>query len=325
MVPHYARGCIAPTFSIFRSDLSFDPDGQRRFLDFLLDRGGISAFFVRSGMGQMYTYSYEDVQGMARVACDHLKGRAPVLVGTTGIWDRDREHYPDPDVFTRQAVELSQYAEEQEADGVVHTIPEAILPRNGQTEADVILEYFETVSSAVSIPTFIYQPPGTAESYHVTHELLAQLAELPNLAGIKVSTADAGYIATLCAAVYGKDFVYITGNENAFYAGLYAGSTAVIGQGAAMYPQILNAVQDLFEAGDAVRAVYAQHVVYKLVAFQINSVEFFKRYATELGYEVEAYARTMKGTDYVKAIGNVSEEQYAAYKCLLEAELAPFL
>ena len=33
----------------------------------------------------------------------------------------------------------------------------------------------------------------------------------------------------------------------------------------------------------------------------------------------------MKGVDYVKAIGNVSEEQYAAYKCLLEEELAPYL
>ena len=325
MIPSYARGCIAPTFSIFRSDLSFDPDGQCRFLDFLLDRGGISAFFVRSGMGQMFTFSYEDVQAIARTACSHLKGRAAVLVGTTGIWDRDRNNYPDPAVFVNEAVELSRYAEEQGADGVVHTIPEAILPRDGQTEADVILDYFETVSAAVSIPTFIYQPPGTAAAYNVTHELLAKLADMPNMAGIKVSTADAGYIATLCAAVYGRDFAYITGNENAFYAGLYCGSTAVIGQGAAMYPQMLNFLQERFEAGDAVSAVMAQHAVYKLVAFNINSVEFFKRYATEQGYPVDGYARPMKGVDYVKAIGNVSEEQYAAYKCLLEEELAPYL
>ena len=52
-----------------------------------------SAPFVRSGMGQMFTFSYEDVQAMARTACSHLKGRA-VLVGTTGIWDRDRNNYP---------------------------------------------------------------------------------------------------------------------------------------------------------------------------------------------------------------------------------------
>ena len=66
MVPQFVRGCIAPTFTVFRSDLSFDSDGQRRFLDFLIERGGISAFFVRSGMGQMFTYSYEEVQAMAR-------------------------------------------------------------------------------------------------------------------------------------------------------------------------------------------------------------------------------------------------------------------
>ena len=325
MISQSIRGCIAPTFTIFGSDLSFDPDGQRRFLDFLVDRGGISAFFVRSGMGQMYTFSFDDVKAMASTACGHLKGRARVLVGASGIWDRDRENYPDPAVYTNQAVELSKYAEEQGADGVVHTVPEAILPRDGQTAADVVLTYFETVSAAVGIPTFIYQPPETSASHQVTHELISRLADMPNVAGIKVSTADAGYIASLCAAVYGKDFDYITGNENAFCAGLYAGSKAVIGQGAAMYPQILNTLQEQFEAGDAPGAVYTQHVVYKLVAFPINSVEFFKRYATEQGYPVDGYARPMKGVDYVKAIGNVSEEQYAAYKCLLEEELAPYL
>lgn len=325
MVPEYIRGCIAPTFTIFDSKLNFDPEGQCRFLDFLLERGGISAFFVRSGMGQMYTFSFEDVRTMARAACGHLKGRGRVLVGSTGIWDRDRENRPDPEVFTKQAVELSKYAEQQGADGVVHTLPEAISPGEGQSEADVILTYFETVSTAVGIPTFIYQPPKTAAAYQVSHELLAKLADIPNLAGIKVSTADAGYIASLCAAVQGKDFAYITGNETAFYAGLYAGSPAVIGQGAAMYPQILNTLQERFEAGDAAAAVRAQHAVYKLVAFEINSVEFMKRYATEHGFEVDAYARPMVGQDYVKTIGNVSEDQYTAYKNLLEAELAPYL
>ncbi len=325
MVPAYVQGCIAPTFSIFRSDLSFDPDGQCRFLDFLLERGGISAFFVRAGMGQMYTFSFEDVKAMARTACAHLEGRAPVLVGTTGIWDRDRGHYPDPDIFTRQAVELSQYAEAQGADGVVHTVPEAILPREGQTATDVILAYFETVSQAVRIPTFIYQPPGMAEAFQLTHDTLARLADMPNLAGIKVSTADAGYIATLCTAVQGKDFAYVTGNENAFYAGLYAGSRAVIGQGSAMYPQLLNALQQRFNADDAKGAIQAQHAVYKLVAFDINSVEFFKRYASEHGYPVDAYARPMTGAAYSKTIGNVTNEQYETYKRLLETELEPYL
>ena len=30
------------------------------------------------------------------------------MIGTTGIWDRDYERLPDPDVFLREAVELSQ-------------------------------------------------------------------------------------------------------------------------------------------------------------------------------------------------------------------------
>ncbi|MBN2307673.1 MAG: dihydrodipicolinate synthase family protein, partial [Candidatus Hydrogenedentes bacterium] len=108
MIPEFVRGAIAPVFTAFNEDGTFDEAGQRNLLDFLLERGGISAFFLRSGMGQMYTFSYEDTEAIARTACSHLAGTAPALVGTTGIWDRDRTRRPNPAVFTQQAIELSR-------------------------------------------------------------------------------------------------------------------------------------------------------------------------------------------------------------------------
>ena len=326
VTPDFVHGAIAPVFSSFNEDGSFNEAGQRNFLDFLLERGGVSAFFVRSGMGQMYTFSYEDVQAMAHTACGHLQGKAPILVGTSGVWDRNRQRRPDPAVFTRQAVELSAFAEQAGSTAVVHTIPEAIAPKDGQTVADVVLEYFDTVSRAVTCPIFIYQPPGTAEEYQVTVDLVQALADMPRLAGIKASTNDAQYIHDIAWAVHDRPFAVISGAETAFLAGLASGTKAVIGQGSTVNPQILAAIQDRFEAGDLQGAREAQWATNYLVEESSNATEFMKRYATENGFEVPPHSRHESTATYGKARPPaLTTEEYDRFKTLLETELARYV
>lgn len=323
MIPKFIYGCISPTFTAFDSEGRIDADGQRAILDYLLETKSVSAFFVRSGMGQMYTFNEDDTRLMADVACGHVAGRAPVLVGAAGIWNRDYTNRPDPSVFTRQAVELSRYAEQAGAAGVVHTMPEAIEPQNGETCADVALRYFETVQSAVKIPVLIYQPPGTESRYCVTPDLLAKIADMPNIKGIKVSSHDAEYIFDLTYAVSGKDFGYICGCETAFLAALMTGARAAIGQGATVSPQVLKQVQIRYEAGDLRGAMDAQHSTNTLVYRSKNTVEFFKRYISEKGYKVQLHARDA-GNPYATSRQSLTDAEYKEYKALLESELAKF-
>ncbi len=323
MIPKFVRGCIAPVFTAFHEDGRLDDDGQRALMDYLLQTGAVSAYFVRSGMGQMFTFNYDDVRQIAKTTCEHFAGKAPVLVGATGIWDRNRDALPDPALFTRQAVELSQYAESVGAAGVVHTVPEAIAPTGRGTCADVVRRYFETINAAVNIPVFIYQSPGTDDRYRITQDLVRKLADLPNIKGMKASTSDATYIFDITYAVSDKDFGFIVGNECAFLAGLVTGAKAVIGQGATVNPQILKAVQDRYERGDLEGAIEAQHSTNLLVERSKNTTVFFKRYITEKGYRIKPFPRTTKESLYGKD-ASLSEEDYIAYKRLLESELAEF-
>lgn len=324
MVPKFVYGSIAPVFTVFEEDGAFDEAGQRRFLDFLVERGGISAYFVRSGLGQMYTYSYEDARAMARTACSQLAGNGPVICGASGVWNRDYGNRPDPDTFIRQSLELSRFAEGAGAAGVVHTMPEALLPDGPESHADLILRYFDMVCSAVTCPVFIYQPPGTAQEYCVTMDLLGRLADIPNLVAIKVSTSDAKYVHDLVSAVRGKDFAMISGAETAFLAGVASGTKAVIGQGATINPQILNAIQSRFEAGDIDGAREAQRVTNMLCDRTSNCVEFFKRYACERGYTVPVHGRPA-GSPYLKDAQPLGKGEYETYRRLLEETLAPYL
>ena len=320
MIPKFVRGSIAPVFTAFHEDGRLDDDGQRSILSWLAGTKAVSAFFVRSGMGQMFSFSCEDVRQITKCACEHRVGNVPILMCTTGVWDRNREKYPDPRVFMRQAVELSKYAEDMGASGVVHTIPEAIQPEPGQTTDDVTVKYFETICDAVKIPVFIYQSPGTDERYILSTDLARRLADMPNVTGMKASTNDAEYIFNISFAVRDKDFAFISGAETAFLAGLISGSRAVIGQGATVNPQILNAIQTRYEKGDIEGACEAQWSTNLLVKRSRNTTEFFKRYITEKGYKIQPYARST-GSPYSTTAPSLSQEDYDAFKQLLESEL----
>jgi len=319
------RGVIANVFTVFNDDLSLDDDGQRRFLDALCATESVSAYFVRSGMGQMYSFVADDVKQIARTACGHLGAGEPVLVGAAGVWDRNQDRRPDPEAFIQESIELSRYAEDVGAAGVVHTLPEAILATSKNAAADIAVDYFTRVADAVSIPVLIYQAPGTDDLHCVTPESLARIAVIDGVRGIKVSSPDAGYIFDLCRAIEGTDCAFITGNECSWMWGLHCGSPSVIGQGACVNPQVLKAAQDRFDRGDLDGAREAQASINLLVEACPNAVYFYKRYLNENGFAMSAAQRLVGNNPYAEADRvPLTDAEYVAFKRVYEAELARY-
>lgn len=320
----WVRGPIANVFSVFAEDGKLDPSGQCRFLDFLLESQAISAYFVRTGMGQMFSYSYDDVVQMARLATDHLEGIAPVLVGTSGIWDRNFDARPDPHTYLEQTLSLTQMAEDFGAAGTVHVLPEAIAPDDGRTHEEVIVSYFESLSNVAEKPLFIYQPPPTLKEYQVTPSMMSTLASMSQVAGIKLSSGDATYLTDIAWATKDEEFVLIAGVETSFYVALHLGARAVIGQGCCVNPTILAALQSRFESGDYAGALETQHSVNVLCAQDVAAVPFLKRYACEKGFEISTHDRVDPTNPYDQHPDALSDSSYASYKRLLEEELARF-
>ena len=297
-VPEYVYGNIAPTFSAFDDKGAFDADGQRNLMDFMESRGGISSYFVRSGMGQIYTYDETDFKALADCACSHMEGRKPVLIGANGVWDRNYDKRPDAKVYMEECIRFAQYARDAGASGVVYTMPEALVPADGESPADLVKRYFTTLCAGVDLPVFMYQPPGTLKEYMLTRELIAELADIDNLVGAKASYADGEYVFNLIRAVKNKDFKYIIGAETIWALGLYAGSQAVIGQGSTLNPQVISKVQECFEAGDREGTLAAQDAVNELVYACSNPQDFYKKWAIEQGFPLGLYHRSMHSNPY---------------------------
>ncbi len=322
----YLRGPIANVFTAFHEDGAFDGDGQRAILDALLATEAISAYFVRSGMGQMYTFSAEEVKAIAHCACTHMNGKGPVLVGVSGAWDRRPETRRAAADYTGETIRLAQHAQDEGAAGVVITLPEAIgLDEETPVAAEsATLRHIEAVGASVSIPVFLYQPPRTGPLFCVTVERLRRIAEAPNVAGIKVSTADAGLILDCVWSTRGMDFVYINGNETAYYAALAMGVKGCIGEGCCLAPKIVRAVLERFEAGDHAGAMDAQRSLNLLVQKNPGAVTFWKRYVAEQGYPVQPWSRDVAGNSYQDGAPVLSEDAYGAFKNVYEPELARY-
>jgi len=324
-VPTFVKGAIAPTFTVFKEDGSLDDEGQRRLMDFLLERGGISVFFIRSGMGLMYTFSMDDTRQLANNICPYMKGKAPVLVGCSGIWDRNYDRRPDPQVYIEQGIELGKFAIDVGADSLVYTIPEALLPEAGETHQQVIERYFRTICEAVNGPVFLYQPPGTLKEYEMAPDTLERLADIDNFVGGKFSTADGFYTYELIRAVRDKVFGYIIGNETLYYAGLVLGARACIGQGTMLNPQLVKAAYERYRSGDHAGMLHAQDVINTLVKAIDNPVDFLKMYATDKGYNVPLHNRSQSSNPYMSDRDPITREEYAAYKAVYETEVASYL
>ena len=324
MIPEFIHGAIAPVFTACNQDGTLDDDGQRAILDYLIETDAVSAAFIRCGLGQLFTFDEADTRQLTKTTCEYLDGKLPVLAGTMGVWDRNRDAMPDGAAYLDQGIELSKYAESVGAAAVVHTMPEPVRAAAGQTAADAIVGYFEAIAGAVSVPVLIYQNPGTVEEYCVDEELVCRLADISGVAGMKLSSASAEYIFNLTYALKGKDFGFIVGAETAFLAGLVTGGRACIGQGATINPQTIKAVSDRYAAGDLPGAIEAQYSTNMLVQKAPNCVAFFKRWLAEKGYNVQPFSRSMSNNPYAEARKELTQEEYDAFKPILEAELAKY-
>jgi dihydrodipicolinate synthase/N-acetylneuraminate lyase len=216
------------------------------------------------------------------------------IIGCPGEWlNRSAGARPDPECYVAQGVELTQYAEKIGMDAAVHPLPMAIEAKDGEPVDELVYNYYKTIHDASTLPIVIYQQPGTPKAYCLTGDLLKRLAKLPRIAGAKVSSADDNVMQPLLEAAKGTTFSMICGHEGYFLTGLKGGAVGVIGQGAMGAPEILNAVQVRYYAGDMAGAEEAMADVWNVlkVTDGMACTVAYKQYFRRKGVECNAYER----------------------------------
>lgn len=293
----FLQGVIAPMLTPVHADGTLDLPGAAAFVEWLVSRKCVRTVFARSGMGKMFTFTVAETKQFGEAVAQAANGRIGVLLGCSGEWTTrhlDRTEKPDAERYLAQAVELTQFAQRLGVDGAVHVMPEAYVPKSGETIADAVFRYFQTVHDAAELPIVVYQPGGIEPEFRLTPELLRRLLTLPRLAGAKISTHDDALFSPLADVVRGTDFALIAGDETYYLSALEQGAVGVIGEGCNVYPEILDAIRARFRAGQFAEAATAQEDVTRALAIKegLDGAVIWKQVLIEQGVRIEATDRS---------------------------------
>jgi 4-hydroxy-tetrahydrodipicolinate synthase len=154
----------------FNEDYSLDEDGLKRNVDFQIENG-VHILHPTGSTGEFWNLTPEEHKKTMKIVVDRAKGRIPVIPGTG---------YSG----TKQTVEMSKYAEEIGADGVLVLPPYYVTPT-----PEGIYQHFKAVAEAVKIGVVVYNNPSMTK-ISMSSDILAKLAKIPNIVAVKDTTRD---------------------------------------------------------------------------------------------------------------------------------------
>ena len=128
---------------------------------------------------------------------------------------------------------------------------------------DVLIKYYTVIAEQSPIPIMLYNAPKFAAGLKFSSRVIAELAEHPNIAGMKdTSSDDISFYVN--AVPEGANFYVMAGTINKLYKGLEAGAIGGVVSMANYLPEMCCKLQELYEAGNIVEAqkldVYAREL-----------------------------------------------------------------
>ena len=200
-------------------------DGKINFpmLQILLRRqmdAGIGSVVLAGTTGESATLSDKEKLSLFRHAKEFVGDRMQIFAGT-GSND------------TKHAIALSIAAQNAGADGLL-----IVSPYYNKATADGLVAHYRAISEAVDIPIILYNVPSRT-GVDMPVSVYQQLAQLPNIAGIKEASTDIGKILRIRAECP-EDFCIWAGNDHLTVPILSLGGKGVISVISNLFPEQMN-------------------------------------------------------------------------------------
>ena len=183
------RGVFSFTATPTRDDgATIDLDRLRPHLDWQIENG-VHGIAVLGSTGSNGSFTETEREELIKAASKHINGRVPLMAGTGSM-------------TTDEAVRMSRFAEDVGADAVI-VVPITYWPLTDNE----VYEHFSRIAEAIKIPVVVYNNPGTT-GVDIKPPLLARLAEIDNIQGVKESSGDLSRITQIRMLTKGKMTVF---------------------------------------------------------------------------------------------------------------------
>ncbi|AGB02798.1 4-hydroxy-tetrahydrodipicolinate synthase [Methanoregula formicica] len=234
--------------------MGLDIPGLERNISFLLSRG-IHGIVPCGSTGESATLTFDEHEKVIDITVDKVNGRIPVLAGTGSN-------------NTAEAVRLTKAAKDIGADGVLVISPYY----NKPNRAGLIRHY--TKLADLDIPVVMYNVPGRT-GQNLEPDLVAELAQHPNIVGIKEASGNIGQISRVIEETQDEDFHVISGDDGITLPILTLGGSGVISVTANVDPARMVAMYEAFRQGDYQKALvihYAMSPLHRAMFIDTNPI-----------------------------------------------------
>jgi 4-hydroxy-tetrahydrodipicolinate synthase len=239
--PLSLHGVVPPTITAFHEDESVNYEATAAHAQYVVD-GGAHGVFPLGTNGEFPLLTGEEKRGVVEAVVEAVDD-VPVIAGVGAP-------------STYETVAHAEHAESVGADGLV-----VVTPYYYPLDHDAAVEHYRRVCEAVDLPVYIYHIPSKTGN-SLSFDTLDDLAEIPNLAGLKDSSKDVPWLGQAIDAH--PELTFLAGSDSLLLPGLQLGCTGMVSAVANAFPELVVSLYDAYDAGDEERARELQSDVYAI-------------------------------------------------------------
>src|SRR5258705_1850008 len=193
-------------------------------------KGGVDGIVPVGTTGESPTLSYEEHVHVIALAVRIAAGKIKVLAGTGAN-------------ATKEAIYLTQHAEEAGADGSLQ-----VAPYYNKPTQEGLFQHFHAIARATKLPIVLYSVPGRC-GVEIGVETVNRLAhDSVNIVGIKEAGGNADRVSQL-RALLGPKFTILSGDDSLTLPFLSVGAHGVISVASNVVPKELVHMVQAFAKG----------------------------------------------------------------------------
>ena len=219
-------------------------------------KAGVEGIVPVGTTGESPTVDYDEHIRIIEVVVNAAAGRVKVLAGTGGN-------------STKEAIYLTQRAEEVGADGSLQ-----VAPYYNKPSQEGVFQHFREVARNTGLPIVLYSIPGRC-GIEISVDIVKRLATAcKSIVGIKEAGGNADRVSQLRAAL-GPKFIILSGDDSLTLPFMSVGAQGVISVASNVIPREVSKMVRAFAAGKIAEAqkLHAKYYpVFKDLFIETNPV-----------------------------------------------------
>ena len=248
---------ITPAVTALDKNGHVDVEANKRIYDFLIGNR-MDGILLLGSIGEFFAISMEEKKNLIREAVRHINHRVTVYVGTCHM-------------EFEQCVELSNYALEEGADGVM-----VISPYYFSLPDTALLNFYDTLADRVGGPLLLYNFPDRT-GHDLSPDLIYTLVSRhKNIVGIKDTVATMGHTRGIIQKVKKEypDFMVYSGFDEFFGHNVLSGGDGCVAGLSNFAPDVASAYAAAARADDLKKMEQCQQQVDGLMAIYDVAPQF---------------------------------------------------